>query len=68
MEVRFDLLCQFQPGLFLRVGVGVHQDSGGRMTSVSLNRLEVTIRLQELIGGTGMPQTVKHDLLKLRVH
>ena len=68
VEVRFDLLCQFQPGLVLRVGVGVHQDSGGRMTSVSLNRLEVTIRLQELIGGTGMPQTVKHDLLKLRVH
>ena len=37
------------------------------MTCVALNRLEVTIRLQELVGGTGVPQTVEHDLLKLRV-
>ena len=28
------------------------------MAGVSLNRLEVTIGLQELVGGTGMPQTV----------
>ena len=37
------------------------------MTCVALHRLEVTVRLQELVGGTGMPQTVEHDLLKLRV-
>ncbi len=37
------------------------------MTSVALHRLEVTIRLQELVGGTGMPQTMEHDLLELRV-
>ena len=36
------------------------------MTCVALHRLEVAIRLQELVGGTGMPQTVEHDLLKLR--
>ena len=28
------------------------------MTCVALHRLEVTVRLQELVGGTGVPQTV----------
>ena len=37
------------------------------MTCVALHRLEVTVRLQELVGGTGVPQTVEHDLLKLRM-
>ena len=37
------------------------------MAGVALHRLEVTIRLQELVGGTGVTQTVEHDLLKLRV-
>ena len=67
VEVGFDLLGQLQPGLVLRVGVGVHQDGGGRMAGVALHRLEVTARLQQLVGGTGMPQTMEHDLLKLRV-
>ena len=67
VEVCFDLLGQLQPGLVLRVGIGVHQDSGCCVACVALNRLEVTIRLQELVGGTGVPQTVEHDLLKLRV-
>ena len=67
VEVGFDLLGQLQPGLVLRVGVGVHQDGGGRMACVALHRLEVTARLQQLVGGTGVPQTVEHDLLKLRV-
>ena len=67
VEVGFDLLGQLQPGFVLRVGVGVHQDGGGCMASVALHRLEVTARLQQLVGGTGMAQTVEHDLLKLRV-
>ena len=37
------------------------------MTCVALHRLEVTVRLQELVGGTGMPQTVKDDAGELRV-
>ena len=49
------------------MGIGVHQDGGRRMTRVALHRLEVTVRLQELVGGTGVPQTVEHDLLKLQV-
>ena len=44
IEVRFDLLGQLQPGLVLRVGVGVHQDGGGCMAGVALHRFEVTAR------------------------
>ena len=65
IEVCLDLLGQLQPGLVLCVGVGVHQDRCRRMTRVALHRLEVTVRLQELVGGTGVPQTVEHDLFKL---
>ena len=43
VEVCFDSLGQFQPGLVLRVGIGVHQDSGCCVACVALNRLEVTI-------------------------
>ena len=32
---------------------------------VALHRLEVTVRLQKLVGGTEVPQTVEHDLFKL---
>ena len=67
VEVGFDLLGQLQPGFVLRVGVGVHQDGGGCVTGITLHRLEVTARLQQLVGGTGVTQTVEHDLLKLRV-
>ena len=55
IEVGFNLLGQLQPGLVLCVGVGVHQDSNRCVACVALNRLEVTVRLQELVGGTGMP-------------
>ena len=67
VEVGFDLLCQLQPGLVLRVSVGVHQDGSSCMTCVALHRFEVTAGLQQLVGGTGVAQTVEHDLLKLRV-
>ena len=43
VEVCFDPLGQLQPGLVLRVGIGVHQDSGCCVACVALNRLEVTI-------------------------
>ena len=67
VEVGFDLLCQLQPRPVLRVSVGVHQDGSSCMTCVALHRFEVAARLQQLIGGTGVAQTVEHDLLKLRV-
>ena len=61
IEVRFDLLGQFQTGFVLRVGVGVHQDRCGGMTCIALHRLKITIRLQELVGGTGMPLRYNYD-------
>ena len=67
VEVCFDLLGQLQPGLVLCVCVGVHEDGCGGVTRIALHRLEVAIRLQELVGGTGVPQAVEHDLFKLRV-
>ena len=67
VEVGFDLLRQLQPGPVLRVSVGVHQDGSSCMTRVALHRFEVAARLQQLIGRTGVAQTVEHDLLKLRV-
>ena len=65
VEVGFDLLCQLQPGPVLRVSVGVHQDGSSCMTCVALHRFEVTARLQQLIGGTGVSQTMERDLFKL---
>ena len=67
VEVGFDLLRQLQPGPVLRVSVGFHQDGSSCMTRVALHRFEVAARLQQLVGGTGMPQTVKDDAGELRV-
>ena len=61
IEVCFDLLGQLQPGLVLRVGVGVHEDRCRCMTCVALHGLEVTVRLQELVGSTGMPLRYNYD-------
>ena len=67
VEVGFDLLCQLQPGLVLRVGVGVHQDARGRMACIALHGLDVAAGFNQLVSGTGMAQTVEHDLFKFRV-
>ena len=64
VEVGFDLFGQLQPGFVLRVGVGVHQDGGGCMASVALHRFEVTARLQQLVGGTGVPLRYNNDKQK----
>ena len=58
---------QLNPGLVLGVGVGVHQDACGGVPGVSLNRLEVAPGLYQLIGGAGVAQPMKNDLLKFRV-
>ena len=49
IEVCLDLLGQLQPGLVLCVVVGIHQNGGSRMADVTLHRLEVATRLQELV-------------------
>ena len=59
VEVRFDLLCQFQPGLVLRVSVGVHQDRCGGMTCIHLDltkcRVMVTMVLPFSLNGVPAP-------------
>ena len=67
VEVGFDLLSQLQPGLVLRVGVGIHQDAGGGVTGVALHGFDIAAGFDQLVSGTGVAQTVEHDLLKLRV-
>ena len=46
VEIGLDLLSQLQPGLVLRVGVGVHQGGCRRVTGIALDRLEVAAGLQ----------------------
>ena len=61
IEVGFDLLCQLQPGLVLRVGVGVHQDARGGMTGVALHGLDVAAGFDQLVSSTGVPLRYNYD-------
>ena len=67
IESFLELPTQLHTGGLLDMSVGVHQHIRRSVACVALHRLEVAIRLQELVGGTGVAQTVEHDLLKLRV-
>ena len=71
VEVRFDLLCQFQPGLVLRVSVGVHQDRCGGMTCIHLDltkcRVMVTMVLPFSLNGVPAPFRRRFPALLLRV-
>ena len=49
------------------MGVGVHQHIRTGVTCGPLHRLDVTAGDHQLVGGTGMPQTVKDDAGELRV-
>ena len=49
------------------MGVGVHQHIRTGVTGSPLHRLDVATRDHQLVGGTGMPQTVEHDAGELRV-
>ena len=49
------------------MGVGVHQHICTGVTCGPLHRLDVAAGDHQLVGGTGMPQTVEHDAGKLRV-
>ena len=54
-------------GILLDVCIGVDQKISAGMARCALYRFHIAAGNHQLIGGTGMPQTVKHDLLKLRV-
>ena len=49
------------------MGVGVHQHIRTGVSCGPLHRLDVAAGDYQLIGGTGMPQTVKDDARELRV-
>ena len=49
------------------MGVGVHQHIRTGVSCGPLHRLDVATRDHQLVGGTGMPQTVKDDAGELRV-
>ena len=49
------------------MGVGVHQHIRTGVSCGPLHRLDVTAGDHQLVGGTGMPQTVEHDAGELRV-
>ena len=61
IEVCFQLLGQIQPGLVLRVGVGVHQDARGGMTGVALHGLDVAAGFDQLVSSTGVPLRYNYD-------
>ena len=49
------------------MSVGVHQHIRTGVTGSPLHRLNVAAGDHQLVGGTGMPQTVKDDARELRV-
>ena len=67
IEAAFKLLAQLHTGGLLDMGIGVHQHIRTGVTGSPLHRLDVATRDHQLVGGTGMPQTVEHDAGKLRV-
>ena len=49
------------------MGIGVHQHIRTGVSCGPLHRLDVTAGDHQLVGGTGMPRTVKDDARELRV-
>ena len=59
--------AQFYTEGLLDMGVGVHQHICRGVSCGALNSFHIAARDHQLIGGTGMPQTVEHDTWELRV-
>ena len=67
IEAAFKLFAQLHTGGLLDMGVGVHQHIRAGMTCCSLYGFHIAAGDHQLVGGTGMPQTVKDDVRELRV-
>ena len=67
IEPFLELPAQFYTRGLLDMGVGVHQHICRGVSCGALNGLHIAAGDHQLIGCAGMPQTVEHDLLKLRV-
>ena len=67
VEPFLKLLAQFYTRGLLDMGVGVHQHICRSVSCGALNGLYIAAGDHQLIGGTGMPQTVKDNAGELRM-
>ena len=67
IEAFLELPAQFYTGGLLDMGVGVHQHICRSVTRCALHSLHIAAGDHQLIGGTGMPQTMKDDARELWV-
>ena len=67
VETFLKLLAQFYTRGLLDMSVGVHQHIRRGVSCGSLNSLHIAAGDHQLIGCTGVPQTVEHDTRELRV-
>ena len=64
IEAFLELPAQFYTGGLLDMSIGVYQHIRRSVSCGALHRLEVVIRLQELVGGTGVPLRYNNDKQK----
>ena len=67
VEPFLELPAQLYTGGLLDMGVGVHQHIRRSVSSSSLNSFHIAAEDHQLIGRTGMPQTVKDNAGELRM-
>ena len=67
IEAAFKLLAQLHTGGLLDMSVGVHQHIRRGVPCGALNGFHIAAGDHQLVGGTGMPQTVEHNTRELRV-
>ena len=67
IEPFLELPAQFYTGGLLDMGVGVHQRICRGVSCGALNGLHIAAGDHQLIGGTGVPQTVKDNAGELRM-
>ena len=67
IEPFLKLPAQFYTRGLLDMGVGVHQHICRGVSCGALHSLHIAAGDHQLIGGTGMPQTVEHNTRELRV-
>ena len=67
IETFLELPAQLYTGGLLDMGVGVHQHICRSVSCGALNGLHIAAGDHQLIGGTGMPQTVEHNAGEFRV-
>ena len=67
IEAAFKLLAQLHTGGLLDMSVGVHQHIRRGVPCGALNGFHIAAGNHQLIGGTGMPQTVEHNAGEFRV-